>query len=111
MGPKYLSLHRPIGSSLIFVSELINLSSMSWNDSLLHSLFSPELVESILCIPLSSRRPRGRVIWKLEKRDFFSLLNFVIELLETRFLGVCYLLHLMGTLLFLYGEAYGVLRF
>lgn len=58
---------RPLGSSLTFVSELINLSSMSWNASLLHSLFSPELVESTL------RRPGDRVSLKLEKRGFFSV--------------------------------------
>lgn len=67
------SLQRPVGSCLTFVSKLINLSSMSWNVSLLHSLFSPELVESIRCIPLSSRRPGDPVTLKLEKRGFFSV--------------------------------------
>lgn len=71
--PPILSLQRPVGSSFNFVSELINPATMSWDAQILHTLFSQEVVDSILCIPLSSRRPHDRVTWKLEKRGFFSV--------------------------------------
>jgi hypothetical protein len=70
----YSTLQRPtISSAPTFVSELLYADTMTWNIPLLYSLFPPDIVDVILCLPLSLRRPRDRVTWKLEKRGYFSV--------------------------------------
>ena len=48
------------------VNELINLNGR-WNVSEIQHLFSVEVVDLVLQIPLSSRRVVDQVCWKLER--------------------------------------------
>lgn len=55
----YSMLQRPTTSSIpTLVSELLHADTMTWNIPLLYSLFPPDIVEVIMCLPLSLRRPR-----------------------------------------------------
>lgn len=54
------------------VAGLINHSTHYWDVCILQSLFSQEVVESILCIPLSPRCSQDRATWKLERKGVFS---------------------------------------
>lgn len=51
------SLQRPYGNVPQSISKLIISKSMFWNETLVQTLFSPEIVTQICCIPLNLRCP------------------------------------------------------
>lgn len=55
------ALRKPNDCVISQVSELIDPVTKSWDIATLNAMFSQEVVDSILCLPLSSRCPRDRI--------------------------------------------------
>lgn len=68
-----LTLQQPLNCPVQLVEELTNPLTRQWNTNLLQLFFPQEVVESILCIPLSARCPSDRITWKLEEKGFFTV--------------------------------------
>lgn len=62
------ALRKPNDCLISQVSELIDPVTKCWDIDILNAMFSQEVVDSIFCIPLSSRWPKDRITWKLEKK-------------------------------------------
>ncbi|XP_024162452.1 uncharacterized protein LOC112169623 [Rosa chinensis] len=72
-----LPAHKPLGAlvsqhNVNMVDELITPPS-NWNESKVRSIFTPEDVEAILAIPLSSRQPEDRLTWHFERKGMFTV--------------------------------------
>ncbi|KAL6130521.1 hypothetical protein ACLB2K_068900 [Fragaria x ananassa] len=70
--PRY-RVHKPPNCEIQFVHELINHDSRTWNVQVISSLFPPDITLQICSIPLSRRVLTDRMIWKPEKRGFYTV--------------------------------------
>jgi hypothetical protein len=81
-------LRRPVSSNksnpLQLVSELIDMSTVSWDKAELHKWFSPSDVEAITKIPLSTRHQEDFWAWHHEKSGVFNVRSAYRMLITNR---------------------------
>jgi hypothetical protein len=81
-------LRRPVSSNksnpLQHVSELIDMSTVSWDKAELHKWFSPSDVEAITKIPLSTRHQEDFWAWHHEKSGVFNVRSAYRMLITNR---------------------------
>ncbi|XP_062014092.1 uncharacterized protein LOC133730534 [Rosa rugosa] len=65
-------LCKPAACNIELVSSLIDADTKSWRVDVLQRLFSQEVVDAILCVPLSHRNRSDRLSWKLGNKGKFS---------------------------------------
>jgi hypothetical protein len=69
---------------LQLVSELIDMSTVSWDKAELHKWFSPSDVEAITKIPLSTRHQEDFWAWHHEKSGVFNVRSAYRMLITNR---------------------------
>ncbi|KAK8507490.1 hypothetical protein V6N13_141512 [Hibiscus sabdariffa] len=62
----------PIDIRYVKVSDLIDPICNEWNTELLSSLFEPNLVDRIQCIPLAHSKPPDSLVWRCEGSGQYS---------------------------------------
>ncbi|XP_024195708.1 uncharacterized protein LOC112198837 [Rosa chinensis] len=66
-------ISRPLNTSLSKVADLIDESAQQWKANLIHDLFPDHIVERILCIPLGRHPHPDKIIWRPEKKGYYSV--------------------------------------
>ncbi|XP_062010405.1 uncharacterized protein LOC133726797 [Rosa rugosa] len=56
-----------------YVSDLIDSNTREWMTATIHAIFSPEVAQQVLCIPLGRRNMEDKLIWGPEKKGFYSV--------------------------------------
>ncbi|XP_024175552.1 uncharacterized protein LOC112181445 [Rosa chinensis] len=65
-------ISRPLNTSLSKVADLIDESAQQWKANLIHDLFPDHIAERILCIPLGRHPHPDKIIWRPEKKGYYS---------------------------------------
>ncbi|XP_062020952.1 uncharacterized protein LOC133737412 [Rosa rugosa] len=66
-------LQPPATPEFHLVADLINQETREWIPTSVYALFSSEIAEKILCIPLGRRQCSDKLIWSPEKKGFYSV--------------------------------------